>query len=363
GKPNLPELTVLVGVFFEQHDRHDLAVMLTAVDPVTYQINHYDDGFDAAVGRRLEDHLNAGVSAAEALHVDAPLFLPLEPCVGQLRDHRLRLTDRNKALVNHFVGVVEADEAVLERQRIDGPSAACLGDGALLPKSPGAAAFALKQHHRPTGAADDGCRIDVGERCLERRQGGERTSCRRGGNLLASEPFVIAIVVGVIAVAVMIAGVVHACLPPWKASSASENARAISTRPGIGACAFSTRTSETPERVETINSCGTFKPRAFATMAIAWSRIFRSAALSPIALVLLARGVSSRPEYPHAHTSSISAGVACLMARPPFFLRRSWQPLQQLAPNSTLASKHATECAAINARLDGVAAIVQRSFV
>src|SRR5262249_42594649 len=38
--PNLPVLTVLVGVFLEQHDRHDLAVMLTAVDPVAYQINH-----------------------------------------------------------------------------------------------------------------------------------------------------------------------------------------------------------------------------------------------------------------------------------------------------------------------------------
>src|SRR5262249_6394082 len=112
GNPDLPELSVRIGVFFEQHDRHDLAVMLTVVDPVAYLINHYGDGFDAAVGRRLEDRLDAGVGAIEALHVDAPLLLPLESCVGQLREHRLRLTNRNEALIDYLVGVVEADEAV-----------------------------------------------------------------------------------------------------------------------------------------------------------------------------------------------------------------------------------------------------------
>src|SRR5262245_4764729 len=241
--------------------------MLTAVDPVAYQINHYDDGFHAAVGRRLEDHLDAGVSAVEALHVDAPFLLPREARIGELRDHRFRLTDRNKALIDHLVVVAEADVAVLERQRIDGPSAACLGDGALLPKPPGAAAFALKQHHRQTSAADDGGCGDIGERRLERRQGGKRTSCRRGGNLFApAGPFVIAIIIGVIAVAIMIVIGVHDCLPIllWKVASASENVRAVSTRPGTGACAFSLRTSEMPERRELMSSLGTSRPRAFA---------------------------------------------------------------------------------------------------
>ena len=157
----------------------------------------------------------AGVSAAEALHVDGPLLLPIESCVGKLCDHRFRLSDRNEALVGHLVIVAEADVAVLERQRIDGPPAVCLGDGALLPESPSAAAFALEQHHRQTGAADDRCRVDVGERRLERRQGGERTSrCWRGGKL-APGPFVFAVVVGVIAVAIMIV-IVHGCLLPGR---------------------------------------------------------------------------------------------------------------------------------------------------
>ena len=43
-------------------------------------------------------------------------------------------------------------------------------------------------------------------------------------------------------------------LPSWRASSAAENDRTISSRPGTGARAFSARTSETPERRETINS-------------------------------------------------------------------------------------------------------------
>src|SRR5262249_9504257 len=68
---------------------------------------------------------------------------------------------------------------------------------------------------RQTSAADDGCRIDVGERRLERRQGGKRASCWRGGDLLAPGPFVFAIVVGVIAVAIMMVVVAHA-FPPGR---------------------------------------------------------------------------------------------------------------------------------------------------
>jgi hypothetical protein len=80
------------------------------------------------------------------------------------------------------------------------------------PNPPSAAAFpTLEQQHRQTGAADDGCRIDIGERRLERRQGSKRTSCWRGGNL-APGPFVFAIVVGVIAVAIMIVVVTHGYL-------------------------------------------------------------------------------------------------------------------------------------------------------
>src|SRR5262249_15198036 len=52
--------------------------------------------------------------------------------------------------------------------------------------------------------------------------------------------------------------------PPWKVASASENARAVSTRPGSAACAFSLRTSDTPERREPMSSVGTSSPRAFA---------------------------------------------------------------------------------------------------
>src|SRR5262249_25010972 len=114
------------------------------------------------------------------------------------------------------------------------------------------------------------------ERLLQCRQGGDRTSRWRGGNLLAPGPFVFAIVVGVIAiailivvvgmiaVAIMVVGVAHRLPPFWKAMSASENRRADSTRPGSGTCAFSTRTSETPERFETMSSGGTLRPRAFA---------------------------------------------------------------------------------------------------
>src|SRR5262249_29800842 len=166
--------------------------------------------------------------------------------------------------VDHLVAV-ETDVAVPERQRVNGPSAAFLGNGAPLPKSPSAAVFStLEQQHRQTSAADDGCRINISERRLERRQGGKRTSCWRGGDLLAPGPFVFAIIVGVIAGAIMIAGVVHACLPPWKALSASENVRASSARPSTGTRTFSLRTSETPERCEPMRSLGTSRPRAFA---------------------------------------------------------------------------------------------------
>src|SRR5262249_45683566 len=202
-------------------------------------------------------------ASAPSRHFRLTLHSSCQTCVRQFRDHRFRLTDRNEAFVDYLVVVAEADVAVLERQRIDGPFAACLGDGALLPKSPSAAAFALEQQHRQTSAADDGCRIDVGERGLERRQGGERTSRWRGGNLLASGLVVFAIVVGVIAVAIGVV-ITHALSPFWKVSSASANARAVSTRPGTGACAFSIRTSEMPERFETMRSSGILRPRAFA---------------------------------------------------------------------------------------------------
>ena len=74
------------------------------------------DGLDAADGRRLEDHLDAGVGAVEALQVDRPLLLPREAFVGQLRDVGHRLADGNEALAEHLVAVAEADVAALERQ-------------------------------------------------------------------------------------------------------------------------------------------------------------------------------------------------------------------------------------------------------
>src|SRR5262249_55927449 len=236
----------------------------TAVDSVAYQINQNDDGFDLTVGRRLEDHFDTCVGAGDALHVDGPFLLPRESCVLHFRDHRFRLANRNEVFANYLAGVAEADAAPPKRHRVDRPSAVRFRDGLLLPEHPSARAFALEQQHRQTGAADDGCRIDAGERRLQRRQGGDRTSCRRGGDLLAPELFVFAIVVGVIAVAIVIRDINHVCFPPRKPVSASENTRAVSTRPRTGACAFSTRTSETPERFETINSCGILRPRAFA---------------------------------------------------------------------------------------------------
>src|SRR5262249_60159246 len=146
---------------------------------------------------------------------------------------RFRLADRSEALVKHFVALAKADVAVPKRRWVDGPSTTFLGDRALLPEPPSAVIFsALKQQHRQAAPADDCRRVGIVERGLERRQGGERTSCWRGGNLLALGPFVIAIVVSVIAITIMIRDILHVCLPPWKASSASENVRAVSTRPG-----------------------------------------------------------------------------------------------------------------------------------
>src|SRR6516162_800202 len=257
-------LGVLVRVLLKQHDRHDLAIMLPAVEPVTYFINYQDDCFEGAVSRCLEDHLDASIGAAEALHVDAPLLLPFEAAhVRKLRDQRFWLTDRNEALIEHLVVVAEANVAVLERQRIDGPFAAFLGDGTPLPEYPSAVIFpALEQQHWQPSPTDDGRRVDVGERRLERRQGGKRTSRWRGGNL-APGPFVFAIIVGVIAVAIVL-GIAHGCLPPQKALSASENVRASSPRPRTGTRTFSLRTSETPERREPMSSLGISRPRAFA---------------------------------------------------------------------------------------------------
>src|SRR5262249_32656168 len=84
---------VRVGVFFEQHDRRDLTVVLTTVDPVAYQIDQDDNGLDLAACCRLESHLDASVSAIKAFQVDSPFFLPRKPCVGHVRDDRFRLAD------------------------------------------------------------------------------------------------------------------------------------------------------------------------------------------------------------------------------------------------------------------------------
>src|SRR6516164_2540956 len=348
GKPNFPVLAVGVAVLLEQHDRRDLAVMLTAVEPVTDLINHCDDGFDGAVGRRLEDHLDASIGAVGAFHVDSPFLLPRKSCVRHFRDHRFRLADRNEALVDHLVAV-EADSAPLERQRIDGPSAVCLGDGASLPKSPSAAVFStLEQHHRQTSAADDGCRVDVGERCLERRQGGERTSCWRGGDLLASGPFVFAIVVSVIAVAIMFVVVVaHNCLPPWKASSASENVRASSSRPRTGTRTFSDRTSDTPERFEMINSGGILRPRAFALSSSCFGvRIVSASIISSWSKPRLSRAtcatISSRQRRSARPAESAYPGTLspCSSAR----LAWSWSAVRMSLIASTRSRPAASAC-------------------
>ena len=58
-------------------------------------------------------------------------------------------------------------------------------------------------------------------------------------------------VVGVVIVFEIVIG--HDTPPSWKASSARVKYRAISSRPGAGARAFSTRHSETPDGRETIN--------------------------------------------------------------------------------------------------------------
>ena len=62
------------------------------------------------------------------------------------------------------------------------------------------------------------------------------------------------VVVGI--VVVIMVRLNHGLLPSWKASSASEKDRTISSRPGTGTRTFSLRTSEMPERRETMNSVG-----------------------------------------------------------------------------------------------------------
>ena len=71
------------------------------------------------------------------------MLLPREALVGQLRDVGHRLADGHEALAEHLVAVAEADVAALERRRVDGPAAAVLDDGPLLPERPGAVAVAL----------------------------------------------------------------------------------------------------------------------------------------------------------------------------------------------------------------------------
>src|SRR6516165_6092918 len=138
GKPNLPELAVRVGVLLKQHDRRDLAVVLSAVEPVTDQINQQDDGLDLAARRCLESYLDAGVSAVEAFQINSPFLLPRKSYVLHIRDQRFWLADGDKVLAGHLVSIAEADAAPFERHRVDGPSAARLGDGLLLPEHPSA---------------------------------------------------------------------------------------------------------------------------------------------------------------------------------------------------------------------------------
>src|SRR5262249_653845 len=124
---------------------------------------------------------------------------------------------------------------------------------------------ALEEHHRQSGAAD--ADWDIGERFLERRYGSHhRTSFWHGGDF-ALGLLVIAFAI-VIAIAIMVMVIcIHGLASSLKALSCSEDGCASSTRPRTGLRAFSTRTSETPERLEPIKSCGTLRPRAFALIS------------------------------------------------------------------------------------------------
>ncbi len=74
--------------------------------------------------------------------------------------------------------------------------------------------------------------------------------------------------------------VVHCFLLSGRRSSAAAKDRTISSRPGTGARAFSHRTSETPERCETMNSGGTLRPRALARSSTCFGERMVSAMMS-----------------------------------------------------------------------------------
>src|SRR5262249_54666476 len=135
--PHFAVLLVRVAVAFEDHDRHDFLFVLAAVEPVAYRLDQSGDGFDAAVGCRLEDHLDAGISASGAFQLYAPLICPRKAVVWKRGDIGLRLGDGNEALAEHLLVVIPADGAPPGRQDVDGPAAALLGDGSLLSICPG----------------------------------------------------------------------------------------------------------------------------------------------------------------------------------------------------------------------------------
>src|SRR5262249_27750592 len=207
---------------------------------------------------------------------------------------------------SHLFVIAKADVTPHERRRVGAPPAVRFGDNLPLSIHPSAIAFsALEKQHRQPSAAEVGRRIDVGERCLERRQGGERTSCGRGSNLFASRLLVIAIVVGVIVVVIRFVIVTHARLLCWKASSAAANDRAISPRPRTGTRTFSLRTSDAPERCETMSSSGIFKPRALARSSICLGERRASSMMS----------LRARPSLISAPRAAFSS-CQCRSARP-----------------------------------------------
>src|SRR5262249_27771917 len=151
-------LGMLIAILFKQRDRDDLAVahglaILLAlvhflIDLLANLIEQQNDILESAIGIRLVDRLKAGIGAVEALHVNRPLLLPGESGVRKLGEFRFRLGNRNHLFAGHLLVIAEADEAPLERKRVDGPSAVDLGDHALLSDSPTAAVLAaLEQQH------------------------------------------------------------------------------------------------------------------------------------------------------------------------------------------------------------------------
>src|SRR5262249_44177253 len=56
GNPNFPAFDVLIGIVLEECDWHDFVVVLTAVEPVEYRLNHSIDSLDAADSVHLKGH-------------------------------------------------------------------------------------------------------------------------------------------------------------------------------------------------------------------------------------------------------------------------------------------------------------------